>query len=166
MSVMEHKSEKLQVNVMVITISDTRTTSNDKSGQKMVALLEQSGHRIVAYKIVKDEPAFIEQAVRNGCENAQVQAVLLNGGTGIAERDVTFEVLQGLIEKPIPGFGELFRLLSFEQIGTAAMLSRATAGIAGRTVIFSTPGSINAVTLAMKKLILPELSHIIRELNK
>ena len=166
MSVMEHKSQELQVNVMVITISDTRTTLNDKSGQKMIDLLEQSGHRIVAYKIVKDESVLIDQAVRNGCKNEQVQAVLLNGGTGIAQRDVTFEVLQRLIEKPLPGFGELFRLLSFQQIGTAAMLSRAIAGIAGRTVIFSTPGSINAVTLAMEKLILPELSHIIRELQK
>ena len=166
MSVMEHKSQELQVNVMVITISDTRTTLNDKSGQKMIDLLEQSGHRIVAYKIVKDESVLIDQAVRNGCKNEQVQAVLLNGGTGIAQRDVTFEVLQRLIEKPLPGFGELFRLLSFQQIGTAAMLSRAIAGIAGRTVIFSTPGSINAVTLAMEKLILPELSHSIRELQK
>ena len=113
MSVMEHKSQELQINVMVITISDTRTTSTDKSGQKMMALLEQSGHRIVAYNIVKDEQAFIDQAVRNGCKNEEIQAVLLNGGTGIAERDVTFEVLQGLIEKPIPGFGELFRMISF-----------------------------------------------------
>ena len=129
MSVIEHKSQELQVNVMVITISDTRTISNDKSGQKMIDLLEQSGHRIVDYKIVKDEPAFIDQAVRNGCKNEQIQAVLLNGGTGIAQRDVTFEVLQALIEKPIHGFGELFRLLSFQQIGTAARMSRAIAGI-------------------------------------
>ncbi|MER1999992.1 MAG: MogA/MoaB family molybdenum cofactor biosynthesis protein [Lysinibacillus sp.] len=166
MSVTEHKNQLVQVNVMVLTISDTRTITNDKSGQQMIALLEQNGHRVVGYEIVKDEQSFIEQAIRKGCDNAQIQAVLINGGTGVAKRDVTFDLLQTLIEKPIPGFGELFRMLSYEEIGSAAMLSRATAGITQQTVIFSTPGSTNAVTLAMEKLILPELSHIMHELHK
>lgn len=166
MSVKDHKSQLLQVHVMVLTISDTRTVTNDKSGQKMMALLEQSGHRVIEYEIVKDEQLLIERAIRKGCDNPQIQAVLINGGTGIAKRDVTFDLLQTLIEKPIPGFGELFRMLSYEDIGSAAMLSRATAGISRQTVLFSTPGSTNAVTLAMKKLILPELSHIIHELHK
>ena len=166
MSVTEHKSQPLQVHVMVLTISDTRTVSNDKSGQQMMTLLEQNGHRVIKYEIVKDEQSLIEQAIRNGCDNPQIQAVLINGGTGIAKRDVTFDLLQTFIEKPIPGFGELFRMLSYEEIGSAAMLSRATAGISRQTVLFSTPGSTNAVKLAMEKLILPELSHIIRELDK
>ena len=166
MSVTEHKSQPLQVHVMVLTISDTRTVSNDKSGQQMMTLLEQNGHRVIEYEIVKDEQSLIEQAIRKGCDNPQIQAVLINGGTGIAKRDVTFDLLQTFIEKPIPGFGELFRMLSYEEIGSAAMLSRATAGISRQTVLFSTPGSTNAVKLAMEKLILPELSHIIRELHK
>ena len=166
MSVVNHKKEKLQVKVMVLTISDTRTTITDKSGQKIIALLEQQNHQIVAYEIIKDEQALIEQAVRKGCDDPQIEVILMNGGTGIAKRDVTFDILQTLIEKPIPGFGELFRMLSFEEIGSAAMLSRATAGIAQQTAIFSMPGSTGAVLLAMEKLILPELPHIIRELNK
>lgn len=166
MSVIEHKMQSLQVNVMVLTISDTRTITDDKSGQQMIALLEQSGHRVIEYEIVKDEHSFIEQAIRKGCENPQIQAILMNGGTGIAERDVTFDLLQMLIEKPITGFGELFRMLSYKEIGSAAMLSRATAGIVQQTVIFSTPGSTNAVKLAMERLIIPELTHIIHELHK
>ena len=101
-----------------------------------------------------------------GCQNPQIQVILTNGGTGLANRDVTFDILQKLIEKPIPGFGELFRMLSYEEIGSAAMLSRAIAGITQQTVIFATPGSTGAVSLAMGKLILPELAHIVREMNK
>ena len=166
MSVTDHKREQFQAKVMVLTISDTRTMDTDTSGQKMIQLIEQSQHHIEVYEIVRDEPALIEQAIRKGCENPQIQVILMNGGTGISKRDVTFDILQTLIEKPIPGFGELFRMLSFAEIGSAAMLSRATAGIVQQTAIFSTPGSTGAVTLAMEKLILPELSHIVFELNK
>lgn len=166
MSVIEHKKESLPVNVMVLTISDTRTELTDKSGQKLIELLEFQHHHVVAYEIVKDDQQAIECALLKGCHNPQIQVILTNGGTGLANRDVTFDILQKVIEKPIPGFGELFRMLSYEEIGSAAMLSRAIAGIAQQTVIFSTPGSTGAVSLAMEKLILPELAHIVREMNK
>lgn len=166
MSVEAHKQQKIIANVMVLTISDSRSKETDRSGQKMMELLKEHGHKIVTYKIIKDEREMIEKTLRQGCQDEEVQVILINGGTGIAKRDVTFDVLQTLIERPIPGFGELFRMLSYEEIGSSAMLSRASAGITQNTVIFSTPGSINAVQLAMEKLILPELSHIIREMNK
>lgn len=166
MSIEAHKKESLKVNGMVITISDTRTKETDKSGQKMIELLKEHGHHIVSYKIVQDEEDIIKQMLLEGCQNPKVQVILMNGGTGIAKRDVTFDVLHSIIERPIPGFGELFRMLSYEEIGSSAMLSRATAGIIQNTVIFSTPGSTKAVTLAMEKLIIPELSHIVWEINK
>lgn len=166
MSIEEHKKETLHVNVMVITISDTRTKETDKSGQKMMELLRNHGHRIVSYTIIPDEEDIMKQTILEACQNPKVQVILMNGGTGIAKRDVTFEVLHSIIERTIPGFGELFRMLSYEEIGSSAMLSRAMAGIIQNTVIFSTPGSTKAVTLAMEKLIIPELSHIVREINK
>ena len=150
---------------MVITISDTRTKETDKSGQKILELLKQQ-HKVIAYDIVKDDEQAIKHALLQGCTDPRVQVILMNGGTGIAKRDVTFDVLQAQIDRPIPGFGELFRMLSYEEIGSAAMLSRASAGIIQDTVIFSMPGSTNAVSLAMEKLILPELAHIVREMNK
>ena len=165
MSVIEHKKESLCVNVMVVTISDTRTKKTDKSGQKMLELLKPQ-HQVVAYDIVKDDKQAIQQLLQQGCEDPRVQVILMNGGTGIAKRDVTFDILQAQIERPIPGFGELFRMISFEEIGSAAMLSRASAGIIQETVIFSMPGSTNAVSLAMEKLILPELAHLVHEINK
>ena len=165
MSVVVHKKESLCVNVMVVTISDTRTKETDKSGQKMLELLKWQ-HQVVTYDIVKDDEQAIENVLLQGCKDPRIQVILMNGGTGIAKRDVTFDVLQAHIERPIPGFGELFRMLSYEEIGSAAMLSRASAGIIQDTVIFSMPGSTNAVSLAMEKLILPELAHIVREMNK
>ena len=166
MSVIVHKKESVRVNVMVVTISDTRTKETDKSGQRMIELLNQHEYKIVAYDIVKDDKQAIEQILQQGCRDPRVQVILMNGGTGIAKRDVTFDILQTFIERPIPGFGELFRMLSYEEIGSAAMLSRASAGIVQETAIFSTPGSTNAVSLAMEKLILPELPHIVSEMNK
>ena len=166
MSITEHKKDSLSVNVMVLTISDTRTEETDKSGQKMKELLKQHNHQVIAYEIVKDDKEEIEQVLLKGCRNPQIQVILTNGGTGLANRDVTFDILQQIIEKPILGFGELFRMLSYEEIGSATMLSRAMAGIAQQTVIFSVPGSTGAVSLAMEKLILPELAHIVREINK
>ena len=165
MSVVAHKKEPLCVNVMVVTISDTRTKEADKSGQKILELLKQQ-HQVIAYEIVKDDEQAIKHALLQGCEDPRVQVILMNGGTGIAKRDITFDVLQAHIERPIPGFGELFRMLSYEEIGSAAMLSRASAGVIEDTVIFSMPGSTNAVSLAMEKLILPELAHIVREMTK
>ena len=152
---------------MVITVSDTRTEETDKSGMLMKTLLEENGHKIVRYEIVKDEQLSINEAILKGCQDTLVDAILLNGGTGIAKRDVTIETVQEIIEKEIIGFGELFRMLSYtEDIGSAAILSRAIAGVAMNTAIFSTPGSSGAVKLAMNKLILPELAHVIREIRR
>jgi len=168
MSVNEHKKEALCViRCKVVTVSDTRTEETDKSGQLMMQLLQEAGHEIVDYEIVKDEKEHIRAAVLRGCEQAEIDVVLTNGGTGIAKRDVTIETVKEIIEKEIVGFGELFRMISYtEDIGSAAMLSRAIAGVANSTAIFSTPGSTGAVRLAMTKLILPELRHVVREIRK
>ncbi|MCH1627597.1 MogA/MoaB family molybdenum cofactor biosynthesis protein [Ferdinandcohnia quinoae] len=168
MSVNEHKSEAPKnVKCKIITISDTRTMETDKSGQLMISMLNEYGHEIIDYEIVKDEQEAIQHAIIRGCENNDIDIILTNGGTGIAKRDVTIEIVQQLIEKEIVGFGELFRMLSYtEDIGSAAILSRAIAGIRDNTAIFSTPGSSGAVKLAMTKLILPELGHVVRELKK
>jgi molybdopterin adenylyltransferase len=168
MSLQEHKKTAgLQVNCKVITVSDTRNKDTDKSGQLMKELLENSGHQLVDYVIVKDEPEAIRTEVIKGCTDERIDVVLTNGGTGIAKRDVTIETVKQLFEKEISGFGELFRLLSYqEDIGSAAILSRAIAGVYNDTAIFSTPGSTGAVRLAMNKLILPELGHVVKELKK
>jgi molybdopterin adenylyltransferase len=168
MSVTEHKKEAPNVvRCKVITISDTRTKDTDKSGKLMIDLLSEAGHEVVDYVIVKDEKEAIRAAVLHGCERTDIDVVLTNGGTGIAKRDVTIETVKEIIEKEIVGFGELFRMLSYtEDIGSAAMLSRAIAGVANDTAIFSTPGSSGAVRLAMTRLILPELGHVVREIRK
>lgn len=168
MSVTEHKKEAPHiVRCKVITISDTRTKDTDKSGKLMMDLLKEAGHEVVGYEIVKDEKEAIREAILHGCEQTNIDVVLTNGGTGIAKRDVTIETVKEIIEKEIVGFGELFRMLSYtEDIGSAAILSRAIAGVANDTAIFSTPGSSGAVRLAMTKLILPELGHVVREIRK
>ena len=146
----------------VITISDTRTPETDTSGAAVRAALEAAGHTIAGYAVVPDEPAQIVALVRQlaaqGC-----QAIITNGGTGITRRDSTFEAIDALLEKRLPGFGELFRMLSYQEIGAAAMLSRATAGLLGGTVIFCLPGSTGAVRLALERLIVPELPHLVWE---
>jgi molybdenum cofactor biosynthesis protein B len=146
----------------VITISDTRTPETDTSGAAIRAVLEAAGHTVTRYQLVKDEPDAIAALVRElsgtGC-----QVILTNGGTGIARRDSTFESIDALIEKRLPGFGELFRMLSYADIGPAAMLSRATAGTIGGTLVFCMPGSTGAVRLAMEQLIIPQLPHLIWE---
>ncbi|WP_226667033.1 molybdenum cofactor biosynthesis protein B [Metabacillus litoralis] len=168
MSSIEHKKEAPKhVRCKVITISDTRNVDTDKSGLLIKNYLEQHGHVVVDYEIVKDEKTLIRSSILKGCEKREIDVVLTNGGTGIAKRDVTIEAVESLIEKEIPGFGEIFRILSYqEDIGSAAILSRAVAGVAMDTAIFSMPGSSGAVNLAMKKLILPELGHVIREVKK
>jgi molybdenum cofactor biosynthesis protein B len=164
----QHRAEAPRsVGCMVITVSDTRDLETDKSGRLMIQLLEQAGHRVVLYRIVKDERDAIMEAIHDGSGHPEVDAILLNGGTGISPRDTTFEAVEGLLEKTMPGFGELFRYLSFtEDIGPAAMLSRAIAGTFRGKAIFSVPGSTGAVRLAMSRLIVPELGHVIRELRK
>ncbi|MFY0543688.1 MogA/MoaB family molybdenum cofactor biosynthesis protein [Brevibacillus sp. H7] len=168
MSTAEHKKEAPRsVGCMVITVSDTRSEETDKSGQLMRELLAEANQSVILYRIVKDEPREIIAAIESGVTHPDVQVILLNGGTGISRRDTTYEAVQGLLEKEMPGFGELFRMLSYtEDIGAAAMLSRAIAGTYRGKAVFSTPGSTGAVRLAMSKLIIPELGHVVRELNK
>jgi molybdopterin adenylyltransferase len=168
MSVSEHKNAApASIGCMIITVSDTRDETTDKSGQLIRTYVQDAGYTVQQYVIVKDEEGPIAKAIEKGVEDSTVQAVLLNGGTGIAKRDVTYEVVESLLDKELPGFGEIFRMLSYtEDIGSAAILSRAIAGIYKERAIFSMPGSSGAVRLAMSKLIIPEIGHIIRELNK
>lgn len=168
MSSIEHKLHApAKVFCKIITVSDTRTPDTDKSGQLISELIQNAGHEVVQYEIIPDEETLIKSAVVSGCKSSEIDVVLLNGGTGIAKRDVTIEAVQSLLEKEIPGFGELFRMLSYqEDIGSSAILSRAIGGVADDTVIFSMPGSAGAVNLAMEKLIIPELGHVVREVKK
>ena len=165
MGVHEHRRHAPAcVNCGVLTVSDTRTEADDASGRRIGELLREHGHRVPLYRIVKDEPALITQALREAPQ--EVAAIICNGGTGLAARDSTYEAIRALLDKEISGFGELFRMLSYETIGAAAMLSRATAGVMGDRVVFSLPGSPDAVDLAMTKLILPELGHVVGMVRK
>jgi molybdenum cofactor biosynthesis protein B len=151
---------------MVITCSDTRTPETDTSGQLIQRLLQEKGHAIAAYHLIKDEPTHITARIAEGIANDAVQAIIINGGTGISRRDSTFEAVDAMLEKRLDGFGEVFRFLTYQEIGSPAIMSRATAGIVKGRILFSTPGSENAVRLAMEKLILPELGHLVKELTK
>jgi molybdenum cofactor biosynthesis protein B len=146
----------------VLTISDTRSPDTDSSGAAIRTALTQAGHDVVRYSLVRDEPAQIAALVREAAAGG-CKLIVTNGGTGIARRDSTFEAIDGLLEKRLPGFGELFRMLSYQEIGPAAMLSRATAGVYGGALIFCLPGSTNAVSLAMERLIVPQLAHLVWE---
>ena len=154
-----HHHDARRVGCAVITVSDTRTAENDGSGRRISELLQAASHHVVHCQILKDEP----QAIRNALQElpAAAAVVIINGGTGVAKRDTTYEAVRELLDKEIGGFGELFRMLSYEQIGAAAMLSRATAGVAGNRIVFALPGSTAAVELAMTKLILPQIGHIV-----
>lgn len=162
MAVLPHPDSPSQtvVTCAVITVSDTRTLETDKSGAIAQFLLTSAGHRVAHYQIVKDNPAQIEGLVRSLADRPGLQTVLLNGGTGIAPRDTTYDAIVQLLEKELPGFGEIFRQLSYAEIGSRAIASRAVAGVCNRMLIFSLPGSSKAVELAMKALILPELVHL------
>jgi molybdenum cofactor biosynthesis protein B len=150
----------------VITLSDTRTAETDKSGRRIRELLEADGHAVAHYQILPDEPERLGRELASLLARGDVDAVLTNGGTGISRRDQTIGVIEAAIDRPLPGFGELFRMLSWEQIGSGALLSRAAAGVAGSKLVFAMPGSTAAVELAMTKLILPELRHLVHELRK
>ena len=166
MGVHEHRAKaKRQVGCAVLTVSDTRTEANDESGGRLKSLLGEAGHEILSYAIVPDDPSRIRESLQPLFADRGVQAIFLTGGTGIAPRDTTFEAVRSLFEKEIDGFGELFRMLSFAEIGAAAMLSRATAGIVAGKALFSMPGSTAAVDLAMRKLVLPELGHVLHLLE-
>lgn len=154
------------VNCAVLTVSDTRSSETDTSGGLIRDTLRLAGHTIIDYQIVPDEPEQIRRMLDEWTNNAEIQAVLSNGGTGIAARDTTYDAIAGMLDKRIDGFGELFRMLSWQEVGPAAMLSRAVAGVANGTLIIAMPGSSNAVRLAMSKLIVPELGHLVYEINK
>ncbi|MBI2302927.1 MAG: MogA/MoaB family molybdenum cofactor biosynthesis protein [Armatimonadetes bacterium] len=154
------------VRCAVLTISDTRTPETDRSGAYLREALAAAGHVVTAYQLARDEPAEIRPLLEGLVARDDVDAVLVTGGTGIARRDRTYDVVAALLDKTLPGFGELFRVVSFEQVGAAAMLSRAVAGVAGDTLLFSMPGSENAVRTAMERLILPELAHLVWELRR
>lgn len=147
----------------VLTISDTRTPENDTGGQTIVDHLEAAGHQVFERQIVRDEAAQIEARLRAFLADDRLDLILTTGGTGMSSRDTTIEVVERLLDKRLDGFGELFRMLSYEEIGAAAMLSRAVGGLAGETLIFAMPGSPHAVDLAMKRLIVAELRHLIWE---
>ncbi len=149
-----------------MTVSDTRTPETDTSGALIRKLLSDQGHRIAASHRVKDDPAEVRKLLNAVLQNPDVQVVILNGGTGISKRDSTYEAVAGLLEKRLDGFGELFRTLSYQEIGSAAMMSRAVAGIDRGRIVISIPGSEAAVRLAMEKLILPELGHLVHEVNR
>jgi molybdenum cofactor biosynthesis protein B len=162
----EHRHEAPRsVRVFVVTASDTRGEAEDESGAFLRASLATAGHALAGYRVVKDEPDAIRAALRDAAA-ADADAVIVNGGTGIAARDRTYEAVAALLEKRLDGFGELFRMLSFAEIGAAAMLSRAVAGVWGGRAVFSVPGSLAAVRLAWERLIGPELGHVVRELRK
>lgn len=151
--------------VAVVTVSDSRTPETDINGDYLRTHIEEAGHRVAGYLLIRDEPDQVEAALED-CTGDNIQIVIFNGGTGISKRDRTFDVLNRKLEKHLTGFGELFRMLSYDQVGSAAMLSRATAGVYRNTVVISTPGSPAAVKLAWEKLIATEISHMGWELTR
>ncbi len=167
MSHVEHRSTApISTRCCILTISDTRTEETDISGRLIFDLLTANGHDVIARQIIPDEPDQVRVAVQNQLINPALQVIITTGGTGISSRDNSFEVIDALLQKRLVGFGELFRLLSYEKIGSAALLSRACAGTFDDKVILSLPGSERAVHLAMTKLILPELGHLVREASR
>jgi molybdenum cofactor biosynthesis protein B len=164
---LEHKAQAPRsVRCYVITVSDTRTEDTDTSGRAIADLLSSAGHIVAGRTIVKDEPALVRSLIERQLARGDVQVIITTGGTGISSRDSTFEAVQALLEKRLDGFGELFRMLSFEQVGAAAMLSRTTAGLAAGKIVVSLPGSEAAVKLALERLLLPELGHLIQQASK
>ncbi|WP_339229661.1 MogA/MoaB family molybdenum cofactor biosynthesis protein [Oceanobacillus sp. FSL K6-2867] len=161
------KGAARNISIAVVTVSDTRTEDTDKSGKKIMELLKEANHQVALYKIILDEREEIRMTVEKAIYSNKIDAVIVNGGTGISYRDVTIESIEPLFDKHLPGFGELFRHFSYQyDIGTASILSRATCGVANHCLIFSIPGSTGAVTLAMERLILPEIGHMVKEIKK
>ncbi|MFO0882850.1 MAG: molybdenum cofactor biosynthesis protein B [Pirellulales bacterium] len=163
----EHRQQSPdQIACAVITVSDTRTLETDTGGQTLIGYLEQAGFSVASRQILRDEPVPMRQALIALQMNPAIDAILMTGGTGITSRDETFETVSALLSKPLPGYGELFRMLSYADIGPAAILSRAVGGLMGRKVILTMPGSPAAVRLAMEKIIVPELKHLVREARR
>lgn len=156
-----------QVKCAVLTVSDTRNKKTDKSGKLIIDLLNQENYEVSAYEILPDDRDLIKAAIKLLTKNDSVESIIVNGGTGISARDVTIEAIQPLFSKELPGFGEIFRMISYqEDIGSATMLSRATCGCINNRLVFIIPGSTGAVQLAMEKLIIPEIAHGVHELQK
>ncbi len=152
--------------VYLLTVSDTRTAADDESGRLCRQLAEAGGHEVKGQSIVPDVAKIVARRCLTVVAQGDVDAILVNGGTGVSLRDTTYEAVSGILTKRIDGFGELFRMLSYQEIGSRALASRAIAGVTGRTLLFSMPGSTKAVRLAMERLIVPELGHLVGELNK
>ena len=167
MSVEQHRAQSpARVNCFVLTVSDTRTLATETSGREIAGLLEDAGHVVIGRNVVRDEPQDVAAAIREEIGRGRVHVIITTGGTGIARRDSTYEAVTALFDKRIDGFGELFRMLSYQEIGAAAMLSRACAGRVGAALLVCLPGSEHAVRLAMTKLIVPELGHLVREVSR
>jgi len=167
MSDLEHKAQApVSVRCFVITVSDTRTDATDASGRAIVALLEAAGHFVSGRTIVKDDPELVRGTIERQLANPDVQVIITTGGTGITSRDSTYEAIDTLLQKRLDGFGELFRMLSYDQIGPAAMMSRAAAGLVAGRIIVSLPGSEAAVRLAMERLLIPELGHLVQQASR
>ena len=163
----EHRARSPKsVGCAVITVSDTRTEETDTGGQTIVDMLTAQGHRVVERHIIRDDPGPMRAVLATLRDRPDVDAILMTGGTGLGSRDQTFETVSGLLDKPLPGYGELFRVLSYAEIGAAAMLSRAVGGLLGRKVLLTMPGSQAGVRLAMERLILPELGHLVGEATR
>jgi molybdopterin adenylyltransferase len=166
-SVTQHRAEALKsLRLAVVTVSDTRNLETDTSGALLVSLAESAGHDVVEREIVPDEPDRMRPLLEAYSLRSDLHAALFTGGTGVSPRDQTYETVSALLTKPLPGYGELFRMLSYEQIGAASILSRAVGGLVGELVVLVMPGSRAAVELAMTKIILPELPHLVREARK
>ncbi len=164
----EHRQRagKGPVTVAIVTVSDTRTPDTDENRQYIEARMVELGHRVAAYRLIKDEPDQVAAVIEELCAMPGIQMVLFNGGTGISPRDTTYDVVSRYLEKTLPGFGELFRMISYQQVGAAAMFSRATAGVYKGTLVFSMPGSPNAVKTALENLIIPEINHLAWEIAR
>jgi molybdenum cofactor biosynthesis protein B len=154
------------VSCYVVTVSDTRTEATDTSGHAIIELLTSAGHIVAGHSLVRDEPAEVERMLLDQLANGDVHVIITTGGTGITSRDSTYEAIDRLLEKRLDGFGELFRMLSFNEIGPAAMMSRATAGVARGKVVVALPGSEDAVRLAMTELLIPELGHLVQQVTR
>lgn len=167
MSHTEHKQHAREgVKCAVLTLSDSRTRENDDSGGMIRRSLEENGHRVLFYEVMKDDREMLEKTLSKLISDPGVEVIIMNGGTGISKRDITIEVVREFIEKELVGFGELFRFLSYQEIGSAAIMSRALAGVCKGKVLISMPGSKNAVTLGMEKIIIPEIGHMVWDANR
>ena len=167
MTVVEHKATApSSVRCFIITVSDTRTMDDDASGQAITQLLTAAGHVVTGRTVVKDDPDMVHSTVERHLADVGVQVIITTGGTGITSRDSTYEAISTLLEKRLDGFGELFRMLSYQEIGPAAMMTRALAGLVARRIVIALPGSPGAVRLALEKLVLPEIGHLVQQASK